>query len=77
MGQNTSLGMFGPWLRSGDGGFMNEILFNQLVATVVSETTENTSFQHFTLNTNISVFKRPIALLAFFLKGTTVPEDVT
>jgi hypothetical protein len=23
------------------------------------------------------VFKRPIALLAFFLKGTTVPEDVT
>jgi hypothetical protein len=68
MGQNISLGMSGPWLRRGDGGDMKEILFIQLVSTVLSGATENTRFQHFTLNTNIYVFKMPVALL-IFLKG--------
>jgi hypothetical protein len=68
MGQNISLGMSAPWLRRGEGGDMKEILFIQLVRTVVSGATENTRFQHFTLNTNICVFERLIALLAF-LKG--------
>jgi hypothetical protein len=51
-GQNILGGISGPWLRIGEGGVAKEMLFTQLVRTLVSGPTENTRFHHFTLKAN-------------------------
>jgi len=40
--------MSGPWVRSGEGGAMNEMLFSNEFNKVLSEATENMGIKRFT-----------------------------
>jgi hypothetical protein len=53
---------------------MKDILFIMLVTRAPPGTTENARLQYFTLKTNISVFKRPVAVF-FFKRAPSVTED--
>jgi hypothetical protein len=40
--------MSGPWVRSGEGGAMKEMLFIKLATKLLSGATENMGIKHFT-----------------------------